>query len=357
MQEIYSVQDIAQAAGVSTRVVERRMQLDRVETTRGFVAQADAIRLARVCADDAADEALASNARVPLAFLADRKRRTTAGVATSGMLHAAMIGVILLATLLGRVDASSDEAPEPVPTRLVFLMQPGVGGGGGGGGMKVSLPPRRAQRKAVVKKAVSSPVPEVRREVPKPEPVPPAPPRPVETPTAPPKPDPPPPPPPAPAVKAPVVPMPADQQDAVGASSTRPPSTTQGAGDGGSAGGGVGRGMGEGRGSGIGEGEGGGTGGGPYRPGAGIEPPRLLREVKANYTEEARRQGVQGQVTLEIVVSRDGSVSSVRIVRGLGHGLDRMAIDAVRQWRFAPAKRHGVPVDVIAEVSVQFKLR
>jgi protein TonB len=356
-EELFSAQEIAQAAGVSTREVERRVRRDQVPAPRGFVAQADAVRLVQACAADAADSAIASNQGAALMYLADRKRRTTAGVATSGVLHAMFIGVILLAALLGSVTASSDEVPDESPTRLVFFMAPGPGGGGGGGGVNVPLPPRRAARKAAVKKTPASPVPEVRREVPKPEPVPPAP-RPVETVVAPPKPDPPPPPPPpAPAVNAPVVPMPADQQDVVGVPSARPPSTTQGAGDGGGAGRGAGRGIGDGDGSGIGEGSGGGTGGGPYRAGAGIEPPRLLREVKANYTDEARRQGIQGDVTLEIVVRRDGTVGSVSVVRGLGSGLDRMAIDAVRQWRFDPARRHGVPVDVIAQVSVQFKLR
>ena len=62
---------------------------------------------------------------------------------------------------------------------------------------------------------------------------------------------------------------------------------SQGAGIGGGAGSGQGTGNGEGLGSGIGDGSGGGTGGGPFRPGSGIEPPRLLREVKADYTDEA----------------------------------------------------------------------
>ena len=66
-------------------------------------------------------------------------------------------------------------------------------------------------------------------------------------------------------------------------------------------------GVGEGDGAGIGPGSGGGTGGGPYRPGSGIEPPRLLQEVKADYTEEARRAGITGDVVLEIVVRRDGA--------------------------------------------------
>ena len=41
----------------------------------------------------------------------------------------------------------------------------------------------------------------------------------------------------------------------------------------------------------------------------------------------------------------------------LGGGLNNQSMEAVRQWRFSPAQRHGVPVDVIVEVSVEFKLR
>jgi len=115
--------------------------------------------------------------------------------------------------------------------------------------------------------------------------------------------------------------------------------------------------VGEGTGSGIGAGEGGGEGGGPFRAGSGIAPPKLLREVKGDYTEAARRAGIQGEVVLEIVVRRDGSVGDVRVKRGLDPGLDQRAVSAVRQWRFAPATRRGAPVDVIVEVGVEFKLR
>jgi protein TonB len=115
--------------------------------------------------------------------------------------------------------------------------------------------------------------------------------------------------------------------------------------------------VGSGSGSGVGQGEGGGTGGGPYRPGSGIEPPTLLREVKPDYTEEARRRGVEGDVVMEIVVRHDGSVGDVRIVQGLGAGLDARAVEAVRQWRFTPARRLGAPVDVIVEVAMEFKIR
>ena len=120
---------------------------------------------------------------------------------------------------------------------------------------------------------------------------------------------------------------------------------------------GNGLGLGEGTGGGIGAGSGGGTGGGPYRPGTGITPPQLLREVRANYTDEARRQAIEGDVVLEIVITRLGGVGQVRVLRSLAGGLEQKAIEAVRQWKFSPATRSGAPVDVSVEVSVGFKLR
>ena len=95
---------------------------------------------------------------------------------------------------------------------------------------------------------------------------------------------------------------------------------------------------------------------GPTAPAPASPAPRL-REVKPSYTDEARHGGVTGTVDLEVVVRRDGSVGDVRVLRGLGRGLDQRAIDAVHQWRFAPATRQGVPVDVIVEVAVEFSLR
>ena len=64
-----------------------------------------------------------------------------------------------------------------------------------------------------------------------------------------------------------------------------------------------------------------------------------------------------GEVELEIVVRRDGSVGDVKILRGLGGGLNERAVQAVRQWRFAPAQRQGAVVDVVVEVAVEFRLR
>jgi protein TonB len=82
-----------------------------------------------------------------------------------------------------------------------------------------------------------------------------------------------------------------------------------------------------------------------------------VREVRPVYTDEGRRRAVEGDVVLEIVVRRDGTVGTVRVVRTLGAGLDQRAMEAVRQWKFGPATRDGAPVDVVVEVSVEFKLR
>jgi TonB family protein len=155
-----------------------------------------------------------------------------------------------------------------------------------------------------------------------------------------------------------VVTAPADTRDRAGVLAETPPrSDSRGQGAEGGVGTGRGTGIGEGEDSGIGAGSGGGTGGGPFRPGSGVSPPSLLREVKPDYTEEARARGIEGDVVMEIVVRRDGSVGEVKLMQGLGHGLDARAIQAVREWRFSPGTRHGVPVDVLVEVAMEFKIR
>ena len=179
----------------------------------------------------------------------------------------------------------------------------------------------------------------------RPEPKPPEPPKPLEAKQLPP-------------VMAPIQEKKAELEDRQGVLAKAPETKpSQGPGTGGGVGAGQGTGLGPGDGTGVGEGSGGGYGGGPFRPGSGVEPPRLLREVKANYTDEARRANIEGEVQLEIVVRRDGTVGEVKIIRGLGGGLNDRAVQAVRQWRFAAGRMKGAPVDVVVEVGVEFRLR
>jgi Gram-negative bacterial TonB protein C-terminal len=96
--------------------------------------------------------------------------------------------------------------------------------------------------------------------------------------------------------------------------------TSTGPGSGGGVGTGSGTGMGSGRGPGFGPGSGGGTGGGSYRAGGAVSAPRLIKEVKPNYTREALLKRIQGTVVLEVVVTADGCASQIRIVRSLDAG-------------------------------------
>jgi TonB family protein len=134
-----------------------------------------------------------------------------------------------------------------------------------------------------------------------------------------------------------------------------PPSA--GPGVGGGIGTGQGRGVGEGKGPGVGPGEGGGTGGGVFRVGGGVSPPTVISRVEPQYSEEARKARYQGTVVLEAIVRRDGTVDIQRVVRSLGFGLDENAIQALKQWRFRPGTKNGVPVDVSLNIEVNFNLR
>ncbi len=134
---------------------------------------------------------------------------------------------------------------------------------------------------------------------------------------------------------------------------------SQGSGAGGGAGTGEGTGIGPGQGDGLGPGQGGGTGGGVYRPGNGVNPPSVLREVKPQYTSEAMRARVQGTVWLDVVVLPDGSVGDITVRKSLDKvfGLDDQAITAAREWLFAPGTRFGEPVAVLVTLELFFNLR
>ena len=70
----------------------------------------------------------------------------------------------------------------------------------------------------------------------------------------------------------------------------------------------------------------------------------LLKEVRPGYTDEARRRSIEGDVLLEIVVNKDGSVTDVEVLASVEPALDQVAVAAARQWRFKPAMACGKPV-------------
>ena len=95
---------------------------------------------------------------------------------------------------------------------------------------------------------------------------------------------------------------------------------------------------------------------GPLRAGGGVTAPVPVHRVQPTYPTPARNAHLEGQVTLEAVILRDGGVGEIRVVRGLGMGCTQAAIEALKQWRFNPGRRNGRPVDVYFELTVDFVL-
>lgn len=76
-----------------------------------------------------------------------------------------------------------------------------------------------------------------------------------------------------------------------------------------------------------------------YRPE--VVPPRVLRQIRAPYPREALEAGIEGKVLLLVKVDTEGRVIGVRVLRGVGHGLDEAAVEAVRQFTFKPGTVDG----------------
>jgi periplasmic protein TonB len=268
---------------------------------------------------------------------------TAAQVVTSAVMHLATLAVIVAAVAGSHppppvVERDARAAPPPVLLpQIVFRMpeRAGGGGGGGGGGNRNRAPIRHAEDRGHDQATLRT--------------------RPT---------------PPTTGVTAfePVEQIPAVLLDArplasgtevhaglpVGGVSF---GDSQGPGSGGGVGTGTGTGIGSGAGPGIGPGSGGGIGGGVYRPGGSVTTPRLLLEVKPKYSADALRQKIEGAVWLDLVVTRSGVPSNVRVVRSLDPGLDQEAVAAMLQWRFAPGMLAGSPVDVEVVVQMTFMIR
>ncbi len=344
--EVYSADEVARAAGVDRGLVRRLIAGGEIATVDGLlVAESDALRAVRRLRSGPIHLCLPVFGGALLQRDVDDSRSAAVSAAISTLAHGAVIPIVILLTAVQATTASDHPDADRAPlSRLVFVAEPGPGGGGGGGGLRQPILPPRAERRGSSR--VSSPVPP-REEPAVVEPVEAPPPEPLESAAL-------------PRVAAPLMAMRADGRDLRGLLDPPPAAgrmPSRGPGSDGGVGAGVGRGVGSGSGAGVGPGAGGGAGGGPYRPGSGVSPPAIEREVKPVYTVDALRREVEGDVVLEVVVLSDGSVGEIRVVRGLGHGLDEAAVTAMRGWRFHPARRQGVAVDVVVEVAMEFRLR
>ena len=273
-------------------------------------------------------------------FLGVQRGRIRGALGASFTSHLLAVALVLLVVRTAPVEEIFEERTN---YDIVWIPQAGPGGGGGGGGNESLEMPRQVE--AAGEDTIDVPV-EVPEEVEAPPEVEPEPePEPLES----------------QAIQLSAVPMGTSLQARTGLLegllSGAPDSA--GSGSGGGAGEGSGGGIGPGEGDGLGPGEGGGTGGGVFRPGNGVETPRLLREVTPKYTAEAMRAKVQGIVLVEAVVLPDGTVGDVEVIRSLDKvfGLDEEAIKAARQWRFLAGTRFGEPVAVLVTIELTFTLR
>jgi periplasmic protein TonB len=107
----------------------------------------------------------------------------------------------------------------------------------------------------------------------------------------------------------------------------------------------------------VGPGEGGGTGGRLFRVGGGVSAPIVFYRIEPGYPEEARKARYQGSVVLSAIVRKNGTIQILKVLRGLGLGLDENTVEALSQWKFRPGMHGGEPVDVALNIEINFTLR
>ena len=96
---------------------------------------------------------------------------------------------------------------------------------------------------------------------------------------------------------------------------------------------------------------------GSQQPNNGANAPvQITFKPKPDYTEEGRKQKINGEVSLEVLFASNGQIHVIRVVQGLGYGLDEQAVKAAEQIKFKPALHEGQPIDSRAQVHIIFEL-
>jgi TonB family protein len=87
-----------------------------------------------------------------------------------------------------------------------------------------------------------------------------------------------------------------------------------------------------------------------------VTPPGVIQKADPEYTKEAIEAKLEGFVVLAATIGIDGTAAEIRVVRGLGQGLDEKAVECLQKWRFEPGTRDGEPVPVKATIEIRFHL-
>ena len=93
-----------------------------------------------------------------------------------------------------------------------------------------------------------------------------------------------------------------------------------------------------------------------FHVGGGVSAPKLKFAPDPEYTEQARRAKYQGVCVVSLIVDAQGKAKRVQVVRHLGMGLDKKAVEAVKQYTFEPATLRGQPVAVQVNIEVNFRI-
>lgn len=92
----------------------------------------------------------------------------------------------------------------------------------------------------------------------------------------------------------------------------------------------------------------------PLRVGGNIREPVKVKDVAPVYPRDALRARLQGNVIIEAVIDAEGNVANAKVLNSAAPSLDAAALDAVKQWKFAPTMINGVPVPIVMVVTVRF---
>jgi TonB family protein len=84
--------------------------------------------------------------------------------------------------------------------------------------------------------------------------------------------------------------------------------------------------------------------------------PRIIHSDMPEYTKEALDAKIEGTVVLYFLVSMDGTVSDIKVLKGLGYGLDEKAIECLQHWQLSPGTSHGEPISTYATAEINFRL-
>jgi TonB family protein len=82
----------------------------------------------------------------------------------------------------------------------------------------------------------------------------------------------------------------------------------------------------------------------------------LVRQVKPVYPVNARNEGIEGTVHLQGIIASDGTLVGLHALNGADADLMNAALEAAKQWQYLPAALNGVPIEVVTQIDIEFKL-